>query len=76
TIRIPMKTKEKVKKFAIKIKAKSLAEAIEKAIDISEKEYDKFKGDIDKLFEALSVAKDVGVTNAEDVDKYLYGENS
>ena len=74
TIRVPIRTKEKIKKFATKIKAKSLAEAIEKAIDISEQEYDKFRGDINKVIESLSAAKDIGETNAEKIDEYLYGD--
>ncbi|MCD6514491.1 MAG: hypothetical protein J7L07_06175 [Candidatus Odinarchaeota archaeon] len=73
TIRVPVRTKERLKNFARKIKARSLADAIEKAIDMSEKEYDKFKGDVKRVLKSLEKAKDIGETNAEKVDEYLYG---
>ncbi|MGQ4915211.1 MAG: hypothetical protein ACP6IU_10800 [Candidatus Asgardarchaeia archaeon] len=74
TIRIPTRVKEKIKIFARKIGAKSLSEAIEKAIDTASKEHDKFRGNIDIVLQSLKKAKSIGITDAKKVDVYLYGE--
>lgn len=74
TIRISKKVKDSLKRFAKKIGAKSLSQALKEAIKIAEKEYDHFSGNIELVLQSLNKSKDIGKTNAEKVDQYLYGE--
>jgi predicted DNA-binding protein len=72
TIRISVEDKKKLEKMS-KILNKSLAETLRYVISYADKEFDKFKGDLDKVLSSLRHAKDIGETNAEDVDGYIYG---
>ncbi len=72
TIRIRVKDKKRLESLAKKL-GKSLSETLRIAIEIAEKEMDKFKGDLDGVLSTLKYGKDIGETNAEKVDEYLYG---
>ncbi len=73
TIRISKDAKKKLERLKKKLGFKSISKALEFAIEIAEKESDKFSGDIDALLKALKFARDIGETNAENVDEYIYG---
>lgn len=73
TIRISVKDKKKLERLARLLKCKSLSEALRYALSIAEREIDKVKGDINQVLASLKYARDVGETQAEEVDKYLYG---
>jgi len=75
TIRISLEDKAKLKKIAKLLGVKSLTEALRYALRVAEKELEKQEGSLDTVFSSLKYARDVGSTNAEDVDKYLYGES-
>lgn len=72
TIRLSVKDKEKLEKLARKL-GKNLSETLRYAITVAEKESDNFRGDLDKVLSTLKHGKDIGATNAERVDEYLYG---
>ena len=73
TVRIGVEDKVKLKRIAKLIGAKSLAEALRYALAIAEKEVEKQSGDLSSVISSLKYAKDIGITNAEEVDKYIYG---
>jgi len=75
TIRISIKDKERLERIAKLLKCKSLTDALRFALSVAEREIDKVKGDLDHVLASLKYARDVGETRAEDVDKYLYGED-
>jgi len=75
TIRVSLEDKAKLKKIAKLLGARSLTEALRYALRVAEKELEKQEGSLDAVFSSLKYARDVGLTNAEDVDKYLYGES-
>jgi len=75
TIRVSLEDKAKLKKIAKLLGARSLTEALRYALRVAEKELEKQEGSLDTVFSSLKYARDVGLTNAEDVDKYLYGES-
>lgn len=74
TIRISVRDRERLRRLAKLMGAKSLAEALRLAIAIAEQELEKHRGDVEKVVSSLRYARDLGRTNAEDVDRYLYGE--
>ncbi len=74
TVRISVEDRVKLKRIAKLIGAKSLAEALRYALTIAEREIEKQSGDLGSVISSLKYAKDVGATNAEEVDKYIYGE--
>ena len=73
TVRISVEDKVKLRRIAKLIGAKSLAEALRYALAIAEKEVEKQSGDLSSVISSLKYAKDIGITNAEEVDKYIYG---
>lgn len=75
TIRVSLEDKAKLKKIAKLLGARSLTEALRYALRVAEKELEKQEGSLDTVFSSLKYARNVGLTNAEDVDKYLYGES-
>ncbi len=75
TIRVSLEDKVKLKKIAKLLGARSLTEALRYALRVAEKELEKQEGSLETVFSSLKYARDVGLTNAEDVDKYLYGES-
>ena len=75
TIRVSLEDKAKLKKIAKLLGARSLTEALRYALMVAEKELEKQEGSLDTVFSSLKYARNVGLTNAEDVDKYLYGES-
>jgi len=75
TIRVSLEDKAKLKKIAKLLGARSLTEALRYALRVAEKELEKQEGSLETVFSSLKYARDVGLTNAEDVDKYLYGES-
>ena len=72
TVRISVEDKRRLEILSKKLR-RSLGETIRFAIEVAEKELDKFSGDLDKVLSTLRNAKDIGETNAENVDEYLYG---
>ncbi len=75
TIRISFKDKERLQRLAKLMGCKSLADTLRYVLDIAEKEIEKYKVDPSFVLTSLKHARDVGETNAEEVDKYLYGES-
>jgi len=73
TIRVSVEDKKKLERIARLIQAKSLVQALRFALEVAEKELGKFKGNIEQVLSSLKYARDVGSTNAEKVDEYLYG---
>ncbi len=76
TIRISIEDKKRLRKIARLMRAKSLSEALRRSLILAEKELDKVKEDTETVLTALKYAKDIGETNAEQADKYLYGEEN
>ena len=72
TIRVRVEDKKRLESLAKKL-GKSLSETLRIAIEVAEKEVDKFKGDLDRVLSTLKYGRDIGETNAENVDEYLYG---
>ena len=72
TVRLSEEDKRRLEKLSKKLN-KSLAETLRFAISLAEKEVNKFKGDPEIVLSSLRYAKDIGKTNAEKVDEYLYG---
>ena len=75
TIRISVRDKERLERIAKLLKCKSLTDALRFALSVAERELDKVKGDLNHVLASLKYARDVGETRAEDIDKYLYGED-
>ncbi len=75
TIRVSVKDKKRLERLAKLLKCKSLSEALRYALSVAEREIDKVKGDLNHVLASLKYARDVGETQAEDIDKYLYGED-
>ncbi len=75
TIRISIEDKEKLQRLAKLMGVKSLAETLRYVLDIAEKEIERYRADLSPVLASLKHARDVGETNAEEVDKYLYGES-
>lgn len=75
TIRISVRDKERLERLAKLLKCRSLSDALRYALSVAEREIDKVKGDLDHVLASLRYARDVGETRAEEVDKYLYGED-
>jgi len=75
TIRISLEDKERLQRLAKLIGSKSLAEALRYVLDVAEKEIERYKVDVNSVLTSLRYARDIGKTNAEEVDKYLYGES-
>ncbi len=73
TIRISLEDKERLQRLAKLIGSKSLADTLRYVLDITEKELERYKANPSSVLASLKYAKDVGETNAEGVDKYLYG---
>lgn len=74
TIRISLEDKERLQRIAKLMGIKSLADTLRFILDIAEKEIEKYRVDPSLILTSLKYAKDIGETNAEEVDKYLYGE--
>ena len=71
TIRISLKDKERLIKFARKVNASSLAEAFRVALSLAEEKLEEFKGDLASLRELLKYSKVVGGDVSEHVDEEL-----
>ena len=71
TIRISLKDKERLAKFAKKVNASSLAEAFRIALSMAEEKLEEFRGDIEAFKELLKHAKVVGADISERVDEEL-----
>mgnify|MGYP000067651807 CR=1 FL=1 len=75
TIRISLEDKRRLERLAKLMGNKSLADTLRYVLSIAEREFERYKGDLSAVLSSLKYAKDVGETNAEEVDKYLYGES-
>jgi len=72
TVRISSEDKERLEKLSKKLN-KTLVETLRFAIDLAEREADRFEGDPETVLSSLRRARDIGETDAEKVDEYLYG---
>jgi len=72
TIRISVEDKERLKRLAKLTGKSSLASTLRYIIEIAEREIEKYRGSLDPVLKSLKHARDIGDTNAEEVDKYLY----
>jgi len=72
TIRISKRDKRRLERLA-RLLNRNATQALRYAIDAAEREANRFKGDVNKVISSLRYAKDIGETNAEDIDVYLYG---
>ena len=75
TIRVSFEDKERLQRLAKLMGSKSLADTLRYVLDIAEKEIEKYSADLNSVLASLKHARDIGETNAEEVDKYLYGES-
>ena len=75
TIRVSIEDKKRLERLA-KLMGWSLSETLRRAIEVTEKEFlEKYRGDVETVLGSLRYARDIGETNAEEVDKLLYGES-
>ena len=75
TIRVSIEGKKRLERLA-KLMGWSLSETIRRVIEVAEKEFlEKHQGDVKAVLGSLRYARDIGETDAEDVDKLLYGES-
>ena len=75
TIRLSLKDKKRLEKLAKLLGGRSLTDTLRYILDIAERELEKYDVNIDTVLSSLKYGKDIGETNAEDLDKYLYGES-
>jgi len=73
TIRVSIEEKQRLERLAKLAGKKSLTEALRFALTVAERELERVKVDPSKVLSSLAYARDVGETNAEKVDEYLYG---
>ncbi|MCD6278455.1 MAG: hypothetical protein J7J11_02115 [Desulfurococcales archaeon] len=73
TVRVTVELKKRLDRISKLIGSDSLTATLKYILDIAEKELDKHEGDLSKVLASLTRAKDVGESNAEEVDRYLYG---
>jgi len=74
TIGISIRDKERLERLTKLLKYRNLTDALRFALDVAEREIDKMSGNIESVFASLKYSKDIGQTNAEELDKYLYSE--
>ena len=75
TIRVSIEDKKRLERLA-KLMGWSLSETLRRAIEVAEKEFlEKHQGDVETVLGSLRYARDIGETNAEEVDRLLYGES-
>jgi len=70
-IRVSAEDKERLARFAKKVNASSLAEALRIALSMAEERLEEFRGDLEALKELLRHAKTVGGNISERVDEEL-----
>jgi len=79
TVRISLEDKRRLARFAKKVKARSLVEALRLALSMAEEKLDEFKGNMEALRELLKNVRQVGGRISERVDEELadiiYGES-
>ena len=75
TIRVSVEEKQRLERLAKLAGKKSLAEALRFALTVAERELERVKIDPSKVLSSLAYARDIGETDAEKVDEYLYGVN-
>jgi len=76
TIKVSVRDKKRLERLAKLVGAKSLSDAFRYVLSIAEKELERYGGNVDLVISSLKYAEDVGETNAEKVDEYLYGGSS
>ncbi|MCD6563505.1 MAG: hypothetical protein J7K23_06265 [Thermoproteales archaeon] len=74
TIGISIRDKERLERLTKLLKYRNLTDALRFALDVAEREIDKMSGDVESVFASLKCSKDIGGTNAEEIDKYLYSK--
>lgn len=74
TIRVALEDKKRLERLA-KLMGWSLSETLRHAIEIAEKTLlEKQQASLEPVIRSLRYARDIGETNAEEIDKLLYGE--
>lgn len=73
TIRVSREDRERLRRIAKLLNKDSLTETLRYIISLAERELERQRGDVKSVIQSLKYAKDVGRTNAEEVDRYLYG---
>jgi len=76
TIRITVEDRDRLKRLAKLLETGKIIDALRYAITVAEKELSKYRGNPAAILETLKHARDIGETNAEEVEKYLYGEET
>jgi len=71
TVRISLEDKKRLARFAKKVNAQSLVEALRLALSMAEEKLDEFKGNIEALKELLKNVRHVGGRASERVDEEL-----
>jgi len=71
TIRVSKQDKERLERLAQRIKAKSLAEALRRALDSAEEADERFSGSLEALSRMLRSARAVGGGVSSRVDEEL-----
>ena len=71
TVRISLEDKKRLARFAKKVNAQSLVEALRIALSMAEEKLDEFKGNMEALRELLKNVRHVGGRISERVDEEL-----
>jgi len=71
TVRISLEDKKRLARFAKKVNAQSLVEALRLALSMAEEKLDEFKGNIEALKKLLKNVRHVGGRASERVDEEL-----
>jgi len=71
TVRISLEDKKRLARFAKKVNAQSLVEALRIALSMAEEKLDEFKGNMEALRELLKNVRQVGGRISERVDEEL-----
>ncbi|HDD36785.1 MAG TPA: hypothetical protein ENF50_04915 [Archaeoglobus veneficus] len=71
TVRISLEDKKRLARFAKKVNAQSLVEALRLALSMAEEKLDEFKGNMEALRELLKNVRQVGGRISERVDEEL-----
>ncbi len=72
SIRVSVEDKRKLERLSKRLNV-NFTDALRFAIEVAEREADRFKGDVSAVLASLKHARDIGETDAEKVDEYLYG---
>ena len=72
TIRVRREDRDRLERLAKRLGCKSLGEAFSRILDLAEESLDRTHFDASIVFGSLRYARNVGPTDAGEVDEYLY----